>query len=149
MRIAAGVILILAALINIFAALGYLAGGAIGAGAGAAIEAASAEAAKQGGEEIKLTDAQKADLDKAKAAGGGLMIFGIVLLVSVGTSIAGAVMLFTQKNAKFIMVAGGLAVLVEVIGVVMTAFGVTNLLGIVGGILAIIAAKSIGQGATA
>lgn len=150
MRIAAGVILILAALINIFAALGYLAGGAMSAGAGAIAEAAKAEAEKQG-TKIEMTAADKAALDQAKSAGGGLMVFGIVLLVSVGFSIAGAVQLFRSKGAKFIMIAGGLAVLVEVVGIFITAFGITNLVGIAGGVLALLAAKSIGggQGASA
>jgi hypothetical protein len=149
LRIAAGVFLILAALINIFAALGYLAGGALSAGAGAVAEAAQAEAEKQG-TKIEMTAADKEALDKAKSAGGGLMVFGILLLASVGLSIAGAVQLFRSKGAKFIMVAGGLAAAVEVIGIVLTAFGVTNLIGIIGGILAILAAKSIdSQGASA
>lgn len=147
MRIAAGVILILAAVINIFAALGYLAGGAVSAGAGTFAEAAKAEAEK-GGATMSAEDKAKLDeaVKAAKSGGSGLLIFGIVLVISVVTSITGAVFLFTQKKAKFIQVAGGLAVLVEVVGIVMTAFGITNLIGIVGGILAILAAKSIGQG---
>lgn len=148
MRIAAGVILILAALINIFAAIGYLGAGALSSGAGALAEAAQAEAAKQG-TEIKLTAEDKANMEKAASAGGGLMIFGIVLLVSVGTSIAGAVQLFRSKGAKFVMVAGGIALAVEVVGVLIVGFGIMNLLGIAGGALAIVASRSMGAGAAA
>lgn len=132
MRIAAGVFLILAAIINLLAAVGYFTAGAVSSGAGAIAEAAQKEAEKQG-TKIEMSAEDKANLDKAKSAGGGLMIFGIVLLVSVGTSIAGAVQLFRQKGAKFVMAAGGLAILVEVIGIVLTAFGITNLIGIIGG----------------
>lgn len=78
--------------------------------------------------------------------GMGLMAFGVFLLVSVGILIAGAVFLFQNKKAQFILIAGGMAILAEVIGIFISSFGLTNLLGLIGGILAILAAKSMGTG---
>ncbi len=143
MRVAAGVILIIAAIFNLLASLGYLAGGA--ATSGVASMADSAYVQSQ-----DLTDEQKEEIERVKdeigGSGIGLMAFGVFLLVSVGILIAGAVFLFQDKKPQFIMVAGGMAILAEVIGILITTFGVTNILGLVGGVLAIIAAKSMSGG---
>jgi len=147
MRIAAGVILIIAAVINLFASFGYLAGGALIGGAGK-LGSMVAEAEKKQGRE--LTDDQKksmAELENATskvgASAGALMGFGIFLLVTVGTSIAGAVCLFRSKAAKFVIVASGLALAAEVIGSLIIGFGPGKILGLVGGILGILGARSI------
>jgi hypothetical protein len=68
----------------------------------------------------------------------------VFLLVTVGTSIAGAVCLFRRKAPKFILVACVLALAAEVIGSVIIKFGAGNVLGLLGGILGIIGARSIG-----
>lgn len=144
LRIAAGVILILTAVLNLIPALGYLAGGAVASAGGAAIEAAAAEAEKKGGSEMSAEDKAKlAEATKAiEGGGGGLMGYGILVLLSVVTDIVGAVFLFTQKKAKFVMVAGGIAILVEVVGAAaFTGFGIFKLVGIIGGVLALLAAK--------
>lgn len=141
MRVAAGVILIIAAIFNLIASLGYLAGGAATTGV-----ANMAESGYVQGQQ--MTDEQKAELEKIQdevgGSGIGLMAFGVFLLVSVGILIAGAVFLFQDTKAQFIMVAGAMAILAEVIGILITNFGVTNILGLVGGVLAIICAKSMG-----
>ncbi|MFC3193799.1 hypothetical protein ACFODZ_06060 [Marinicella sediminis] len=141
MRVAAGVILIIAAVLNLLASLGYLAGGAATTGV-----ANMAESGYVQGQE--LTAEQRAELEEIQnevgGSGIGLMAFGVFLLVSVGILIAGAVFLFQDKKPQFIMVAGAMAILAEVIGILITNFGVTNILGLVGGVLAIIAAKSMG-----
>ena len=149
MRTAAGVILIIAAVLNLMASLGYLAGG----GAATALGSSSMTevmnvAQQQNGTE--MTAEQKANMDeiqdKAEGAGMGLMAFGVFLLVSVGILITGAVFLFKNTKPQFIMIAGGMAILAEVIGSLITSFGVMNILGLVGGIMAIIAAKGMGAG---
>jgi hypothetical protein len=148
MRVAAGVILIIAAIFNLIASLGYLAGGA--ATSGMSSMADSAYVQNSG-----MSDSEKAqlkeDLDKVKSevgsAGIGFLAFGVFLLVSVGILIAGAVFLFQDKKPQFIMIAGGVAILAEVIGILITNFGIMNILGLVGGALAIIAAKSMGSAA--
>lgn len=125
MRVAAGVFLIIAAVVNLFGSFAYLAGGAVVGGAGK-LQAMAEEASKNEGKE--LTDEQRksfAQLNEARAKMGGsagaLAGFGVFLLVTVGTSIAGAVCLFRRKAAKFIMVAGGLAIAAEVLSFVIVA----------------------------
>jgi hypothetical protein len=157
MRVAAGVILIIAAVINLFAALGYLAGGAIVGGAGKLTDMATEESKKQGRE---LTEEQKQQFAQIKEASGkmggsagALMGFGVFLLVTVGTSIAGAVCLFRRKAATFIIIAAALAIGAEVlsavvVGVVMglpLGFGkiLFSALPVVGGILAIVGARQV------
>ncbi len=144
MRITAGVILIIAALFNLFASLGYMAGGAASTGVSMVGDQVVQEMAKDG---EQLTDQQQQEYDDAAAtlgaAGGGFMAFGVFLLISVGILIAGAVFLFQGTKASFILAAGGVAVVAEVIGILLTTFGVTNLIGIVGGVLAIVAAKQM------
>lgn len=149
MRVAAGVILIIAAVINIFAAIGYFGAGAAGSLAGAAIEKAAEEEAKKGGEGTAEMKAAMADLKKGTAqmqsGSGGLMFFGIFLIVSVGLSITTAVFLFKASKPTFVMAGAGIAILAEVIGIFITAFGITNLIGIAGGALAIVAARSFAK----
>ncbi len=140
MKVAAGVILIIAAVFNLFAGLAYLGGGAATSGLSGAVDTAMMQE--------QMTEAEKAEMQKVTDEVGGsamgLMAFGVFLLVSVGILIAGAVFLFTNKKPQFILVAGGMAIVAEVIGILITTFGITNLVGIVGGVLAIIAAKSMG-----
>ncbi len=153
MRVAAGVILIVAAVFNLIACLAYLGMGGAATYSGEIAQEIAQEAAQQSGESLTAEeqaqlDASLEEFDDAIGSSGVLlMAFGVFLLVSVGILIAGAVFLFQGKKAKFIMVAGGMAIAAEVIGILITSdMGVTNLVGLVGGILAIIAARSIGSG---
>jgi uncharacterized protein YbjQ (UPF0145 family) len=139
--------LIIAAAINLFAAIGYLGVGALAGGAGKLSSMVAEESKKQGRE---LTDDQKkafADMDTATktlgASAGALMGLSVFLFVTVGTSIAGAVCLFRGKAAKFIIASCALALLAEVIGIVVVKFGAGNVLGLLGGILGIIGARQI------
>lgn len=144
MRTAAGVLLIIAAVFNLVGSLGYIAGGAVSTN----MESIATYAEKESGETMSAED--KAALseiqDKVGGAGMGLMAFGMFLLVSVGILIAGAVFLFKNTKPNFIMVAGGMAIVAEVIGILITTFGITNIVGLVAGILAIISAKNMGIG---
>jgi len=145
MKITAGVLLIIAAIFNLFASLGYFAGGAITTGG-----AEYADSYMESVEQISSDDQESVEdvrdaLQTGSAIGGGLMVFGIFLLVSVGVLIAGAVFLFKDTNAKFIQIAGGVAILAEVIGIYIFAFGIMNVIGLVGGVLALIAAKTVGK----
>lgn len=148
MRTAAGVILIIAAVLNLMASLGYLAGGGAATALGSGMSEIAIMAEQESGN--KMTAQQKEDMQKIKeqtgGAGIGLMAFGVFLLVSVGILIAGAVFLFKNTKPQFIMIAGGMAILAEVIGSLISSFGVMNILGLVGGIMAIIAAKGMGTG---
>ncbi len=148
MRTAAGVILIIAAVLNLMASLGYLAGGGAATALGSGMSDIAIMAEKESGNQ--MTTEQKAAINKIQEESGGtgigLMAFGVFLLVSVGILIAGAVFLFKNTKPQFIMIAGGMAILAEVIGALISSFGVMNILGLVGGIMAIIAAKSMGGG---
>jgi hypothetical protein len=72
---------------------------------------------------------------------------------TVGTSIAGAVCLFRRRAVKFIMIAAGLAIGAEVLSMVIVAavlgvpigFGkvIFSSLGLVGGVLGILAARQL------
>jgi len=157
MRVAAGVILIIAAVINLFAALGYLASGALVGGAGKFTNMVAEESKKQGRELTEEQKQQFAQINEASGKMGGsagaLMGFGVFLFVTVGTSIAGAVCLFRRKAVKFIIIAAALAIGAEVLSAVIVAVVVGVPLGfgkilfsalpVVGGILAIVAARQI------
>jgi len=158
MRIAAGVLLILAGVFNGCAGTGYAFGGAAGAaaveGAGALSEAMMKEAAKEGNADAKAAAEAMAEVNAnasgAKAAAGGMMIFGFFLLIMLGLQIAGGVVLFMSKAAKFVMIVGGLGILAELGGMAFgVPFGLTNILGIVGSVLAIMASKAYADGAGA
>jgi hypothetical protein len=147
MRIAAGIILIIAAVVNLIAGFGYLAGGAVIGGAGKLSAMVEEQQKKQG---QQMTDEQKKQfeqLDKASSqlgvSPGSMMGLGIFLLVTVGTSIAGAVCLFRGKAAKFVMIASGLALLAEVLTIAIIKFGAGNILGLLGGVMGILGARSI------
>jgi len=146
MRIAAGVILIIAAVINIVAALGYLGGGALSSAGGAsalskALQEESGKSANTAETNAALAKLQQAT-DNAPS-GKTLMGFGGFLLVTVVTSIAGAVCLFRGKAAKFIIVAALLAAGAEIGGIVLLRFGAANIAGLVGAVLALVSSRSI------
>ena len=143
MRVAAGVLLIIAALINLFASLGYLGGGAATTGLSSVSESVIEASLIEDGAMTQEEAREAAELtNNMKGAGGMLMGMGVFLLVSVGILIAGAVFLFQSKKAKFVMAAGIMALAAEGLGIAITSFGVMNLIGLVAGVLAIIAARS-------
>lgn len=142
MRIAAGVLLIIAAVINLFASLGYLGGGAATSGLGSVGDTMIEEQMAAGGMSAEEIEDATEISSGLQGAGGVWMAMGIFLLVSVGVLIAGAVFLFQTKQAKFALGAGVMALVGEGLGMALTSFGVMNLIGLVGGVLAIVAARS-------
>lgn len=152
MRTASGVLLIIVAVFNLLAAIGYLAGGAATNALGEGMTEAAVIAQEQSGAE--LTDEQKAEMEKIKeqadGTGVGFMAFGALLLVSVGILIAGAVFLFQNKKAQFIIGAGILAIIIELMGAGFTGdVGIVNILGLIAGIMAIFAARGMKSGPAA
>ena len=143
MRVAAGVLLILAAVINLFASLGYLGGGAATSTFGDVSESVIEASLIESGDMTAAEARESSEVSGGmKGAGGLLMGMGVFLLVSVGILIAGAVFLFQSKNPKFATAAGVMALVGEGLGMAITTFGVMNLIGLVAGVLAIIAARS-------
>jgi len=161
MRVAAGVILIISAVINLFAAFSYFAVGGVGKMASSGsnvLGQAMADAEKKQGREMNAEEkASMAQMDAAAgkigSSSGALMGFGGFLFVTVGTSIAGAVCLFRRKAVKFIFVAAALAIAAEVLSwVVFSAvLGVPlgagkiilSIFGLLGGLFGILGARQI------
>ncbi|HEY7372699.1 MAG TPA: hypothetical protein VIF57_11105 [Polyangia bacterium] len=157
MRVAAGVILIFAAVFNLFGSFAYLAGGAMIGGADKFTSIVEEQRKKQGGqltEDEKRSFAQMKELRTQKrGSAGALAGFGVFLLVTVGTSIAGAVCLFRRKAAKFVIVAAALAIAAEVLSWVIftSVLGVPlgagkivlSIPGLLGGVFAILGARQI------
>lgn len=152
MRIAAGVLLIIVGIMNGLAGMGYAAAGgggelAVKAAEEAVKTATTPEAKKQAEANLKTI---KEGTGEAKT--GGMAIFGIFLIVMLGLQIAGAVCLFTQKAAKFVLIVAVLGLVAEFGGLAFgVKFGITNILGIVAAVLAFLGAKSYmaGGGAAA
>lgn len=147
MRIAAGVFLIIVAIINLIAASGYLLGGAVVSGAGELSQAMQEQAAATG---QGLTPEQQAEFDSAMdeaPSGGGLMALGGFLAILAIMQIVGAVQAFRTKAAMLVMVVGGLTIVGEIWGAVVSSFGIMNILGFVAGILAILAGLGIKKAA--
>jgi hypothetical protein len=151
MRIAAGVLLIVAAVFNVIAGSGYALGGA-------AASITTDAVAKIGDEAIQSSGAGSAELAKAqeelaKAAAqasgmsSSLLYFGYFLFLMFVLQIVGGILCFVKKAKVFIIIVGLLSIGAEVGGIVMTAFGWTNIIGLVAGVLAILGALSIGQDA--
>ncbi len=143
MRIAAGVFLIIAAIINLLAAFTYVAGGAVVSGAEGLSEAMQEQAAATG---EGITPEQQAEFDSAMdeaPSGGGMLALGGFLFVVLVMQIVGAVQAFRSKAAMLVMVVGGLSILAEVWGAVVAGFGIGNIIGLLAGILAIVAGLGI------
>ena len=139
---ASAIVLIITAVINLGAAIVYLGGGAVTKiVTGIGIETIE-QRAEQAGGQLSTDDETKVERLQTIGAleSGGLFLFGLFLLVSVGVLIAGAVFLFKRKKPRFIYTAGAVALLAEVVGMVLIGIGVTNLPGLAGGIMAIVAA---------
>ena len=144
MRIAAGVLLIIAAVFNLFGSFVYLGGGAA---ASAGSEYSTELQAQLDTNNAEMTAEEKAAFAQASEvmAGGGVtwMAMGVFMLVSVGILIAGAVFLFMSQKPTFILIAGAMALLAEVFGILLISFGVMNIIGLVAGVLAIVCANTM------
>jgi hypothetical protein len=146
MRIAAGVVLIIAGLFNIFGAIKYIGVGAFVGGGNKLVDMAAQQSKKDG----RAFDEQKAreSVGEAKAAMGAppgvWLAFGSFMFVTVGTSIACAVCLFRGKAPIFCIVACLMALAAEIVSIVLTNFGpIKNGFGIVGAILGLVGARMI------
>lgn len=146
MRIAAGVLLILVSLVN-----GCLGAGVTILGGGAAVisEAADDAIEAEGNQELtaeeaaNLAEAQEV-LDEVGSTGGMLILIGVAFLILFGLQLAAAICLFTTKAAMFVMVVGGMGVLVGILGLVGGGFNVIFvLISVAVSVLAIVAAKTM------
>jgi hypothetical protein len=145
MRVAAGIVLILAAVINLFAALGFIAGGGVMSLAGSGtINKILEDTAKKEGRE--LSPEQKAQMAEMRAHAGeikGLVAYGFLLLGAAVMAIVGAVSLFQGKRRKLIVAAAIVLALAEIAGTFVTGFGFLNVVGLAGALLAFLGARAV------
>ncbi len=152
MRIAAGVLLIIAAIFNVIAGATHGIIGAAGEMVGEAVEESGALKAVT--DEVAKEDT-KAAAEVSKTAANltegatGVKYFGFFLLAMFVVQIIGAVMLFTGKGKLFIFIVAGLSILAEIGGIVILSFGLSNIPGLVAGVLAFLGAMKIGEAAAA
>jgi len=158
MKIAAGILLIIVAIINGIAGSGYALAGAVGAAAteiNAAVEkeaaknaeaAGTTEADKAAAEAVKNTQDALKTMDTA-GMGAGMKYFGFFLLILAVMQFVASIMTFMSKGAMFLMAIAVLTVAGEVGGVVMSSFGVMNVVGLVAGGLLFVAAMNMKKAA--
>lgn len=149
MRKVAGVLLIVAACLNLAASVGYLLGGALTAGVSMGVDSLgneiAGEWASQEGQTVspEFSDGMDQVAGAGMAAGSALAFFGVFLLVAFGVLIAGAVFLFKGVRPRVIFAAAVVALVAEAGGILIAQFGISNLVGLVGGVLALLAAKQL------
>jgi hypothetical protein len=147
-RVTAGILLILAAVMNLGAAFVYAAGGVVGSGAFQLRNALEDRARNEG---RPPTPAEKARIDavdrKVESSATGFLVFAGFLALTVVTSIVAAVSLFQGKRGRFVLVAGLLALAAEVVSLVISRFGPANVFGAVVALVAIVAGMSMTTGA--
>tara|TARA_Y100000758_G_scaffold233576_1_gene170181 strand:- start:425 stop:904 length:480 start_codon:yes stop_codon:yes gene_type:complete len=141
MRVAAGVLLLVVAASNLLGGCTYAAGGGLMGGIGAGV----GELAVTEEFNADLSDTQKAEMvrqgDGALALGGGILLWGVFLLVLAGLEIAAGVQLFRSKGAMFIIIVAALEILSGVVTMATVQTYIFALFGMVAAILAIVAAK--------
>lgn len=149
MRVVAGGVLLIAACVNWYASAGYLLGGllmaGVSVGAGSLGGEIIGELASQQGQAV--VSEFSAGIDQmagpAMMVGGGLVFFGVFLLVACGLMLAGAIFLLRGRRPKFVVAAAVVALVAEVSGILIASFGMTNLVGLLAGVLALLAAKQL------
>lgn len=146
MRIAAGVILIIAAIINAIAGAGYLLFGAAPKFARHSIQDVSEEQ-----DEAAKGDAvlESQELNKTGAGTDNdsnvWMMFGFFLWLMFVLQVACAVFCFLGRAKWIVVGVGFLSIGSEVAGMLLMEFNCFNIIGIAGGFLAIICAFRIGK----
>ena len=144
MRVAAGVLILVVAVMNLIGGCGYtVGGGLIGGGAGILDEAASelSKAAEESGDLEAAAELGAFDGSEAKSTGGQLMLWGVFLLILAGLQIAAGVQLFRAKGAVLIQTAAGLEILSDVITVAWFGSFIMSGLGLLTAIMAIVSVK--------
>ncbi|CAA0092584.1 Uncharacterised protein [BD1-7 clade bacterium] len=127
MGIAAGVLLIMAAILNVFAAFAYNAKGKLNSGAANLGEKVVSE----------LGDDSKGQFSDYQKTGMLNKAFALFLYVSVPTLVVGGVYAFNGNYTQILFAAGIVAIAAELIGGSMSKFGPSNLSGIAGGCIAV------------
>tara|TARA_B100000902_G_scaffold254074_1_gene240556 strand:+ start:685 stop:1143 length:459 start_codon:yes stop_codon:yes gene_type:complete len=149
MNIAAGVLLIIAAIFNVMAGCTYAVGGALAGGMGGIAEEMANDPEFQEAMEEAGGDTDFSGASEVKAAGAGLATWGFALFGIAGVMIGGAVCAFTKKKKGFVLVTGVLAIIAEGVGIVLIGFGIGNIVGLLAGLFVFLALKSFPSPASA
>lgn len=141
-----GIILIIVAILDLLAGIIYLGGGAVTqVVTGIGTTTIEQRAATNGG----LSDDQQLEIDRMLASGawesGALFAFGLFLLVVTVVLIIAALRLFKRRSPGLVYAAAGLAVLAEAGGIYLLGFKLLNLPGLLGAVLAAVAAYRLKQ----
>ena len=144
MRVAAGVLILVVAVMNLVGGCGYTVGGGLmGGGAGMLEEAAGelSKAAEESGDVEAAAELGAFDGSEAKSTGGKLMLWGVLLLILAGLQIAAGVQLFRAKGAVLIYIAAGLEILGDGVTMYLAETYLWAGLGLIAAIMAILSAK--------
>ena len=143
MRIAAGVLILVVAAMNLIGGCSYTVGGGMIGGSAGVVEEIAEETAENSEDPKAAEDLEKIRQGASgiKAAGGSLMLWGVFLLVLAGLQIAAGVQLFRAKGAALIKTAAGLEILSDVVTVAWFGTFIMALLGLVAAIMAIVSVK--------
>lgn len=151
MRIAAGVLLIIAAVFNGCEGAAYSFVGTVASGAGDFADEMNKAAEEAGG----TTSAEAAEAAEAISSGGTMyMIYGLFLLLVFGLQIGAGVVLFMQKAKGFVIVTAVLSIIAGGLSFYTTStlpggsfFSITGVLGILAAIFAFLGAGQYEEGA--
>ena len=147
MNIAAGVLLIIAAIFNVMAGCSYAVGGPL-AGAGGALGSDLNRAMEA--ENFSTADSELATKSQnLKEQAAGYTAWGFALFAIAAIMIAGAVLAFMKKKKGFVMVAAILAILADGVGIMIVGFTPWQVVGLLAGVLTFVALKSFPSAAAA
>jgi hypothetical protein len=137
MRIAGGILIIIAAVLDLLGGITYCFGGAFVGAFGAATQQVAKASGEPNSQQVEK------DAHKVEVAGGMLALFGVFLLVLSGLGIACAVVLFLRRGAVFALLVGLLQISAEVISYVLwSSVGWTNGVAILAAVFVIVGALS-------
>lgn len=142
METLAGVFLIITGILNFFAGAAYTTRGKMTAGAANLGENATSAVEKVAESEgIVINQDSSAAVSKgfdaAKKDGSKFKLLGGFLYLSTALLIAGAVFLFQGTYGQYVLAAGIIAIVAELLGIAASKFGVSNAPGLIGGVLTV------------
>lgn len=127
MRIAGGVLILIAGLWSLIGGgCSVLGGGLVSKGGDVAAQ--MAKAAAESGAKVKIDKEAQEAMDKVSGAGSGLMISGVIILIAGILCIVAGIMFFVNKGKGFCMVAPGIGVLGEILFFALVAFNIAGVI---------------------
>lgn len=147
MRTAGGVLILCAALLNVFGGLGRLGVGAFTTVRGLA-GGESGKAVEKAGETGDPGALRRAG-EKMEAGGGGLMGLGLMTIVVACLQVTAAVLLFTSRGRALVLTTAALGVLVAGLAFWITGIGWTDAFGAAASIVAGVGAAGMQPAAPA